>query len=78
MTEMVADNISPIFETRRGYTDLSIKSVYMDPARVTQILVNLVANAIKSMKMVTPKKLCVRLDALTVRPDPTSSFNQIR
>lgn len=78
MAEMVADNIDPIFETRRGYTDLYIQSVYMDPARVTQILVNLVANDIKSMKMVIHKRLCVRLDALTIRTNPTGSSNQIR
>ncbi|UPX13391.1 uncharacterized protein EKO05_0003900 [Ascochyta rabiei] len=49
-------------------SDLSIHRVFLDPSRVTQILINLLTNAIKLVKSSKEPSISIRLGACTSNP----------
>ncbi|KAI5848592.1 hypothetical protein DFP73DRAFT_474167, partial [Morchella snyderi] len=66
------------FRVLEGYDLLDISWVNIDPSRTTQILVNLVANAIKFTALKEgEKKICVLLDASLESPTNWSNFDYL-
>lgn len=43
-SELIADDITTVFEVEPSYTDANIDQVFCDPVRLTQIFINLLTN----------------------------------
>jgi PAS domain S-box-containing protein len=67
-TELSATDIHSNFSMNQSYIDLNVKYVYCDPTRLTQILVNLLTNALKFTKTAQKREIRVRVGASTEAP----------
>lgn len=67
-TELSATDIHSSFSMNQSYIDLNVKYVYCDPTRLTQILVNLLTNALKFTKTAQKREVRVRVGASTEAP----------
>ncbi|KAL7274382.1 hypothetical protein RUND412_002721 [Rhizina undulata] len=73
--EFAEKGISLNFKILEGYKKLGVEWVYIDPSRMTQILVNLITNAIKfTASKESMRNITVTLDAFLQRPADTSEF----
>ncbi|KFA72821.1 hypothetical protein S40288_09508 [Stachybotrys chartarum IBT 40288] len=75
-TEIRASSISAKTELAKSYTELQIDTVLVDPHRLTQILINLIANAVKFTKGESLRSLHVVVGAHAA--EPVSSDNGVR
>lgn len=63
--ELLATEIESRFMVEQSYIDHDVKNVYCDPSRLTQIMINLLTNAIKFTKTAERRKINIRLGAST-------------
>lgn len=67
-SELRAQDIEMTLSIESTYKELAVESVFMDPSRVVQILVNFIANAVKYTKGEKIRKMTVSLGASTEKP----------
>lgn len=66
--ELASDGIELEFSLEKSYKRFGIDWVMIDPSRVTQILVNLMTNAIKFTKSSEKRKIKVSIGGSTSKP----------
>ncbi|KAF1851929.1 uncharacterized protein K460DRAFT_44023 [Cucurbitaria berberidis CBS 394.84] len=72
--ELAEAKIAACFKVEQTYTDLGIDWILLDPARLLQILINLLTNAIKFTRKEDAKKISVVLGA-SVQPPCAGTTN---
>ncbi|KAF9692005.1 hypothetical protein EKO04_010164 [Ascochyta lentis] len=66
--ELDSNSIRHEVKTDESLSNLSIRHVYLEPSRVTQIFINLLTNAIKFVKSSKGPSISIRLGACTANP----------
>jgi signal transduction histidine kinase/CheY-like chemotaxis protein len=66
--EMDANGISAAFLPHVSYSQLDVKEVLADTSRITQIIINLLTNAIKFVKTEPRRQIRIKLGACTSSP----------
>ncbi|KAG9855502.1 histidine kinase, partial [Aureobasidium melanogenum] len=66
--ELDYDNIQGSLQIQQSYIDLAIDNVVLDPGRLSQIILNLMTNAIKFTKTSSERRIVISLAASRTRP----------
>ncbi|KAK6003648.1 hypothetical protein QM012_009419 [Aureobasidium pullulans] len=66
--ELDYDNIQGSLQIQQSYVDLAIDNVVLDPGRLSQIILNLMTNAIKFTKNSSKRRIVISLAASRTRP----------
>ncbi|KAH0334330.1 histidine kinase, partial [Aureobasidium melanogenum] len=66
--ELDYDNIQGSLQIQQSYVDLAIDNVALDPGRLSQIILNLMTNAIKFTKNSSERRIVISLAASRTRP----------
>lgn len=66
--ELVAANITSAYVLEPTYEDLHVTWVHCDPSRLTQVIINLLTNAIKFTKLSANRHISVKVGASTAIP----------
>ncbi|KAG9528265.1 histidine kinase, partial [Aureobasidium melanogenum] len=66
--ELDYDNIQGSLEIQQSFIDLAIDNVVLDPGRLSQIILNLMTNAIKFTKNSSERSIVISLAASRTRP----------
>ncbi|EWC48680.1 hypothetical protein DRE_01902 [Drechslerella stenobrocha 248] len=73
--EAISSETKMTFKIDESYRDLAINWVKLDPARLLQVLINLLTNALKFLRTEPSKSIIVTLGASRSRPSPTDKNN---